>query len=171
MSPYEESILRALRRITRALDLHSRQLAGSFGLTGPQLVCLRAVDALGPLTPSQLARHVDLSQATVTGIVDRLEASGLVTRARNVDDRRRVTVRLTEEGTELAKKAPSPLQDRFLAQLAELPDDEQAQLLSALTRVVSMMGAEELSTSLEAVPADIVGLEEDGAAVPATARG
>jgi DNA-binding MarR family transcriptional regulator len=167
LRPYEERILRALRRITRALDLHSRQLAGSFGLTGPQLVCLRALDALGPLTPSQLARHVDLSQATVTGIIDRLEASGLVARARNVDDRRRVTVRLTDEGNELVKKAPSPLQDRFLAQLAGLPEDEQEQLLAALTRVVAMMGVE----ALEAVPPDAAGLEEEAATVPATARG
>ncbi len=167
MSPYEERILRALRRITRALDLHSRQLAGSFGLTGPQLVCLRALDALGPLTPSQLARHVDLSQATVTGIIDRLEASGLVARARNADDRRRVTVRLTDPGNELVKKAPSPLQDRFLVQLAGLPEAEQEQLLAALTRVVGMMGVE----ALEAVPAEAAGLEDAAGSVPATARG
>ena len=46
---YEEEILRALRRITRAIDLHGRSLVAPFGLTVPQLVCLRAIAV--PLEP------------------------------------------------------------------------------------------------------------------------
>ena len=108
-SPFEDQILGSLRRITRAIDLYSRQLAARYGLTGPQLVCMRALEALGPSTPSTLARHVDLSQATMTGILDRLEQNGLVRRERNQDDRRRVTVSLTESGAGLLGRAPSAL--------------------------------------------------------------
>lgn len=144
---YEEDILRSLRRITRAIDLYSRQLAARYGLTGPQLVCMRALEALGPSTPSTLARHVDLSQATMTGILDRLEQNGLVRRERNQDDRRRVTVSLTESGAGLLGRAPSALQETFVKRLAELPDYEQQLMKATLEKVVVMMGAEGLDAA------------------------
>ena len=139
MSRYEQGILRSLRRITRSIDLYRRQLAGRHGLTGPQLVCMRVLHEGGPITPSELARAVELSQATVTGIIDRLEAQALVSRARNVDDRRRVTVSLTDAGAALVAKAPPPLDARFLERLARLPDVHQARLLAALDEVATMM--------------------------------
>ncbi len=146
MNNFEPEILRSLRRITRAIDLYSRQLAGTYGLTGPQLVCLRVIQR-APVTPSQLAKDVDLSQATVTGIIDRLEAHQLVARQRNADDRRRVTVSLTEAGKALVEKAPSPLHDRFLDRLRQLPDAERKQIHDTLAQVVGMMGAEDLDAA------------------------
>ena len=80
----EEDILRSIRRMTRAIEVHSRKLYNTFGLTGPQLVCPRTIDQRGPLTPSALAQEVALSNATVTGIIDRLVARQLVSRRRSV---------------------------------------------------------------------------------------
>lgn len=147
MIQYEEEILRSLRRITRAIDLYSRQLASRFGLTGPQLVCLRTLASTETCTPSRLAREVDLSQATITGIVDRLEAQGLVRRERDAQDRRRISVRVTPAGQELLARAPSPLHSRFLERLAELPEAQRSGIHSTLELVVSMMGAEELDAA------------------------
>lgn len=144
MSPYEDGILRSLRRISRALDLYSRQLATRVGLTGPQLVCMRHIHRNGAMTPSRLSREVHLSQATVTGIVDRLVAGGWVVRKRSETDRRLVTVELTEAAHVLLLSAPSPLQDRFSERLSALPDAEQAAILRSLERVVAMMDAENL---------------------------
>ena len=141
MSEFEESILRSLRRITRSIDLYSRQLASRHGLTGPQLVCLRTLARLGPSTPSVLARDMDLSQATVTGIVDRLEGQGLVGRMRNSSDRRSVTIGLTPKGVSVTASAPSALHDIFSGRLAALSKDEQAAIQSSLERIVEMMGA------------------------------
>ena len=144
----EEQILVALRRITRAIDLHSRKLANTFGLTGPQLVCLRALAQIGSITPGALARQVSLSQGTVTGIVDRLLARQLVTRSRNPHDRRQVTVSITSAGRALVEQAPSPLQERFVAKLAQLDTAQQAQIRDTLGQVVSMMGGD----AIEAAP-------------------
>ena len=93
-----EEILRALRRILRAVDRHGRRLAQRHRLTGPQLICLREIQRSGPLNPGQLARSVSLSPATVTGILDRLEGRALVTRRRRHRDKRQVLVQLTEAG-------------------------------------------------------------------------
>ena len=140
----EEDILRSLRRITRAIDLHSRKLANRFGLTGPQLVCLRAVARQGTVTASALARDVSLSGATVFGFLDRLAARQLITRERSTKDRRQVVAELTEAGRALIEQAPSPLQERFVSRLGALPMAEQLRLRDTLRSIVEMMDGEEL---------------------------
>jgi len=140
----EEDILRSLRRISRAIDLHSRKLVNDLGLTGPQLVVLRTIARIGPVTPSAVAREVSLSQATVTGIIDRLAGRQLVTRGRSERDRRLVTVSVTAAGQSLVDSAPSPLQDRFVERLTALPNAEQEQIREALDRIVIMMGSEDV---------------------------
>lgn len=152
MKSYEEDILRSLRRITRAIDIHSRQLAQEHRLTGPQLVCLRQINRDGQTTPSALARQISLSQATVTGILDRLSNRGLVSRVRSDADRRRVHVTLTEAGQALAAKAPSPLQQRFAQRLDALPPEGQARIADVLQQIVRMMEADTLKASPVLVP-------------------
>lgn len=138
----EERILRSLRRISRAIELHSKQLEAQVRLTAPQLICLRELRDAGQTTPSELAQAVSLSQATITGILDRLEARGLVARARNPRDKRRVLVQLTAQGRAAVEAAPLPLQARFAARLAKLTDEERAQIEHVLARIVRMMEAE-----------------------------
>lgn len=139
INPIEDDVLRALRRITRAIDLHSRHLATTLGLTGPQLVCLRVVGQWESISPSQLAREVALSQATITGILDRLAARQLIARSRVSADRRVVTVSITEAGKALVLAAPSPLQERFTNRLAALPEAEQLSIRDTLNRIVNLM--------------------------------
>ena len=158
ISKVEDDILRSLRRISRAIDLHSRFLASTFGLTGPQLVCLRALGQRGLATPSELAKEISLSQATITGIIDRLASRQLVTRERTSRDRRLVTVRLTEAGQALIEQAPSPLQERFLERLQALSDEEQRNIRESLERIVHMMGSEELEAAPALARPDVVDL-------------
>jgi len=128
-----------LRRIMRAMDVYSRQLSGSHGLTGPQMLCLREIADQGPLTTGSLALAVALSPATLTGILDRLELRGLVSRERRPEDKRRVLVSLTAMGKQMAQELPSPLQERFGSRLLELSAEEQAAIREALNTVAKMM--------------------------------
>lgn len=146
-SPYEESILTALRRISRSIDLYSRRLAKQSGLTVPQLVCLRYLAAHGAAAPTAIARSITLSSGTVTGILDRLVRRGLVTRRRLETDRRRVEVALTEEGQRICAAAPSPLHERLAGRLERLPEQQQESINTTLHRIVEMMEAEELDTT------------------------
>jgi DNA-binding MarR family transcriptional regulator len=146
-SGYEEQILRSLRRIIRAVDLYSRKLMAEHGLSGPQLMCLKQLAVKGELLSGELARIVSLSPATVTGILDRLEARALITRERRPEDKRTVLVRLTQAGRDLTERAPSPLQDDFLLQLRALPDRRQAAICRTLKTLVSMMSAEEIEAA------------------------
>lgn len=135
------ALLRTVRRLARAEEALSRALARRTGLTLPQLLCLRAVaqPAESPPTLAQLARAVELSPATVTGIVDRLEARGWVRRARQDHDRRKIRVVLTAEGARRHAELPAVLDDRLSGALMELDDPERARLARALESVVHLL--------------------------------
>lgn len=126
------------------MDLRSRQLEKSVGLTVPQLVVLKEVADAGLIPIGQIARQVSLSQATVTNIVDRLEQRGAIARKRAETDRRKVFVELTPAGSELLERSPTILQEEFLNAFEQLQPWEQSQMLATLQRVASMMKAEEL---------------------------
>lgn len=156
VSPYEDGVLRALRRIIRAVDLYSRELMARQGLSGPQLLCLKQLEK-EPLVSGELARRVSLSPATLTGILDRLEGRGLVTRERQIRDKRRVVVGLTAAGRRLLRQAPPPLQESFVYKLRALPESEQAQIATTLERLVAMMAAEEIDAAPLLASADAIG--------------
>ena len=147
MSSRLDDVLIALRRIMRATDLYSRRLSKEVGLTAPQLLILQSIDARGELTMGQIASDVSLSQATVTTILDRLEKRNLLTRERGETDKRRVYARLTEEGSAVVAKAPTPLQEEFTHRFSQLKEWEQSLILSSLQRVASMMNAEDIDAS------------------------
>ena len=139
---FDEAILTSLRRIMRAVDLYSRQLASRHHLTGPQLVCLRLLRKHGVMTSGHLAQEATLSAGTITGILDRLEQRAYIRRERSADDKRQVKVSLTDTGREAVSQAPLPLQERFQQRLATLPATRQQEILFVLDSVVNMMDAE-----------------------------
>lgn len=147
MSDLEEDILRSLRRITRSIDLHSRKLANTFGLTGPQLVCLRALREVESATAKGIADEMSLSQATVTGIIDRLVSRQLVERKRNPTDRRQVTLTITDAGRAMIEQAPSPLQETFVSRLSKVSETHQENIRATLEEIVRMMDGEDLEAA------------------------
>lgn len=153
----ENKIVAAIRRIMRAVDLHSRQLVDEHGLTGPQLAVLREAGRLGATSVSALARAVHLSQPTVTGILDRLAKHGYINRVRSESDRRSVMIEVTLAGQKLLNRAPSLLQDRFRRELVKLSDWERSMILATLQRIAAMMEAE----TLEASPVLVAGRLDD----------
>ena len=137
-----DEILRSLRRIVRAIDLHSRVLAQSHGLTGPQALILKELSRLEETSVGQLAQQVSLSPATVTDILSRLESRGFVTRNRSDQDKRRVLVKPTTAALQILQSGPSLLQENFVAELETLEEWEQTLILSSLQRIAAMMAAE-----------------------------
>jgi DNA-binding MarR family transcriptional regulator len=142
--PITSEVMAALRRIIRAIDIHSRSLVQRFGLTGPQLVVLKELVSDSPRSVSEIARAVNLSQATVTGILDRLERKSMVVRERDRSDRRKVMVSPTEAAEKVLAGAPPLLQEHFTDAFGRLPDWQQTQVLSSLQRIVTLMEATEV---------------------------
>ena len=148
-----ENVLIALRQIIQAIDLHSRNLAKNYGLTGPQLVILRKLSKTGQSPIGKLAKEINLRHATVTRILDRLEKRGFIRRKRNDSDRRSLLVDITDKTRDLIETAPPLLHDRFVSEFGKLLDWEKNLILSSLQRIASMMKAEEI----DAVPVLVSG--------------
>jgi DNA-binding MarR family transcriptional regulator len=142
-----DEVLTSLRRVIRATDLHSRQLAKLSGLTAPQILLLQAISKLEEATIGELAKEVSLSQATVTTIIDRLEKKELLKRERSSVDKRKVHAYLTSKGMETLRDAPLPLQDHFARHFNDLQEWEQTSIIAALQRIAYMMDAEHIDAS------------------------
>lgn len=142
----DESLI-ALRRILRATELYARDLAQAAGMTPAQLRVMQVVDEKGGATPKALANQMSVSQATVTALVDKLVARGMVERVASEHDRRQINVVMTALGQSTLERAPDTLQQRYVRSFEELADWEQAQLVSSLERIASMLDAERLDAS------------------------
>lgn len=154
---YGLRILRDIRRILRAVDIHSHKLNSEFNITVPQMICLNTLyENEISMTQAQLAKKVNLSISTVNGILDRLENKKLITRQPDTTDRRKVTVVVTDKGRELLNAAPSLLQDTFAQRLEQLPDLEVAAIAFSLERVVQLMGADEIDASPLLMPTAVM---------------
>lgn len=140
-SDITENIVISLRRVIRAIDQHSRHLAKSHGLTGPQALMLNEIVRAGQITGSELAKRVSLSQATVTDVIKRMQSRGLIEKSRDQIDKRKHFLTATQTGQQLVKKSVPLLQESFQTKLAELEEWEQNQLLSSLQRIAEMMNA------------------------------
>lgn len=159
-------IFRSLRRIMRAVDVHSHRLSAEHNITSPQLVCLRSLVDDGPLPPGALAKLVHLSPSTVVGIIDRLAQKDLVVRERSMKDRRQVLIYVTPKGIDLVQAVPSPLQARLAGGLAELSENEQIEIGRSLERLVELL---ELESTEETAPLlDIAPIAEASPQEPAT---
>ena len=137
--PEARSVLALVRRIIRAVDVQSKRVAKETGLTIPQLVVLQAIADLGEVTSGRLSAQVSLSAATVTTILDKLEARGLVERYRSAHDRRVVHARLTTAGAAKLAQTPALLHVRFTHAFAQLPAARRGEILDALEAVADLL--------------------------------
>ncbi len=142
-----DSVMIALRKIIQAIDMNSKKLVKRVGLTGPQLVILQEISNLGEVTAGEVARAVSLSQATLTGILERMEKRGLLSRQRSEQDKRRVMVRITDRGVKVLDDAPPLMQEEFVDEFSSLLEWEQNMILSSLQRLVSIMDAKAIQAA------------------------
>lgn len=137
-------VVNGLRRVVRAIELYSREVLKSFGLTGPQLWALKTLARHGPMATTHLAQALAVQPSTLSVLVDRLERRGLVRRIRQREDRRFVEVALTPKGASLAAKAPEAAQGRLLHGLHALTPKELRAVHRSIETLVSMMEADNI---------------------------
>ncbi len=147
MQHKSQAALSTLRRIIRAVDLHEKDVSRSSGLTLPQLLILQTLQAEQPMSTGVLANRMNLAQATVTSILDRLELKGLVQRLRGEDDKRKVWIRLTDEGVVRLDSAPTSLQKGFVHRFEELDEWQQSLLIGSLELVAALIEAPDASAA------------------------
>jgi MarR family 2-MHQ and catechol resistance regulon transcriptional repressor len=127
----EVRALNTFIKLTRAAESVAARLSGGLtdaGLTESQFGALEALYHLGPLHQRELGAKLLRSSGNITMVVDNLEKRGLVRRERGVEDRRFITVHLTEAGRRLIARIFPRHAARIAAELAVLTPQEQEEL-------------------------------------------
>jgi DNA-binding MarR family transcriptional regulator len=89
----------------------------------------------GPMRMTALAEHAQTSQASLTGIIDRMEDHGFVERLRSSEDRRVVEVALSEAGLARMRQAQAVFSERLQITLAPLDESERVEFLRILRKL------------------------------------
>jgi DNA-binding MarR family transcriptional regulator len=140
-------IIYSIRRLMQAGELYTKELNKIYNVSSAQLNCLLALYENGPLSPSQIAKHILVNSSTVTGIIDRLEQKGLVRRLRISQDRRVITIELTKNGKVLAENAPPPVQQKIIDGLNKLSEEQIEQTAAILINLTDMLDVQDLEVT------------------------
>ncbi len=117
-------------------------LAERLGLNPTDLRCLEQVIEEPGLTPGRLAEAAGLTSGAITGVLDRLERGGFVTRHPDPADRRRITVEPASERTTEVRAAVAPLDAAIEATLAPYSDDQRSTIARFLQSAADVVATE-----------------------------
>ena len=129
----------ALHAASRAFDARYRAVLRPLGLTYPQYLAMLVLWETDGVTVKRLGERLRLDSGTLSPLLKRLEAAGLVERRRGREDERSVAVHLTEEGAALRSRALD-VPHRMLASTG-LSTGELADLFRTLRRVTGNLDA------------------------------
>ena len=134
--------LRLMWAVDHELHRVSKRMIGRLGLTAPQRLAVRFVGREPGLAPGRLAELLHLDPGTVTGIVKRLETSGLVTRVRSGGDTRRMHLTLTSKGRTLNRRRKGTVEAAVRRTLDGMPAADLGSASRVLQRLASNLAAE-----------------------------
>lgn len=154
MNPENESVVKdivgSIRKLVRAVYLDSQKMSRQFGLTGPQSVVVRLLLKNGSMSSAELSRLMYVTPSNMTGIIDRLEKKGLVERVRKEGDRRIALIVLTENGKEMSKNIPDPIEKKLIKQLTDLENEHVQILAMAMNQILNLIDTKDIEeTPLE----------------------
>ena len=142
MAPSDaEDMLALERQVCFALSVAARNVVAVYrpvleplGLTHPQYLVMLALWQHGPLSVKDLSGLLQLDPGTLSPLLKRLEAAGLLRRERDATDQRNLALALTDKGRALraeAEKIPAGIVERL-----GMPMEDLMSLHAALTRVI-----------------------------------
>lgn len=117
-----------LVRATEAVNARTSQNFAAAGLTVSQFGVLEALFHGGPLCQRDLAKKILKSTGNITMVIDNLEKRQLVQRERDAEDRRFITVQLTDAGRQLISSIFPEQLAAIMAEMGTLTDEEQDEL-------------------------------------------
>lgn len=126
-----------LRRLYASMQRHFEKRMQPLDLTAGQWGPLLLMAEGRGNTAAELARGMDIDTGAMTRMLDRLEAKGLVARARSASDRRVVRLELTAEGLKVASQIPHQLAEVLNLHLKDFKTDELTMLMGFLQRMIA----------------------------------
>jgi MarR family transcriptional regulator, organic hydroperoxide resistance regulator len=138
--------MRALWVAVHALQKTSKRMNLRLGITGPQRLVLRVVGLAPGISAGGLAKVLHLHPSTLTGVLKRLDAQGLVRRRADAADGRRAVLRLTPQGQRLNVATDGTVEAAVRATLRQVSPRDQAAVREALELLAEQLNAQPART-------------------------
>jgi len=131
-------------RMSTATVLFHSAVADRLGVGVTDVKCYSVLRQTGPITAGELGERVGLTTGAITGVIDRLEQVGLVRRARDPRDRRRVVLELLSnpEHERALNQLYGPLGQAIMELVSRYNEAERATILDFITRATAVLEAE-----------------------------
>lgn len=132
-------LMRALLHVSHGIERVSMRMEAELGVTAQQRLVVRVVGRHPGITPGRLAEHLHLDPGTISALVRRLEAKGLLRRAADPRDGRRITLGLTERGRALDRPQTGTV-EQILDQVVDAEDPAtRREVLAFLTKLAERL--------------------------------
>ena len=131
--------MQLLWAVVHGLEKISKRMSGAIGVTGPQRLVLRVVGLFPGLSAGDLATILHIHPSTLTGILQRLVAQGLLQRIDDPRDRRRAVLRLTTHGTRANSVKRGTVESAVAAALAQVATSDRDATRRVLERLAQKL--------------------------------
>ena len=139
-------ILKKMKKIMFLLKQNAEKEFKKVNLTEPQGMLIRCLAHNGDMKISDLSKRLDLSNSTVSGIVDRLEKNGFVNRERSKKDRRVVNISLNKNYKNSAKSYFNEIEEKLKRIMSKGSEEDLLDIINALEKLQNILSADKIST-------------------------
>jgi len=129
--------------LVHALDVRSKRMVKTVGVTGPQRLVIRIIGQRANQTASQIASTLNMHPSTLSGLLARLESRGAITRAIDAQDRRRARFGLTAAGKKIDKLQRGTVEAAVRRALAHLDDPDLEHTRATFARLIDELGRDD----------------------------
>jgi DNA-binding MarR family transcriptional regulator len=135
-----EQILATVRALWKDLLRNPSADAEEHGMTGPQVTIMACLVRNGAMTVTELSRRLGMSHSSASGIVDRLEARGLLRRTEDASDRRRTSIDVTDNVRRYVRELEEGPSGRLVRVLTAATPAQRAAIRKGLRLLCNLLG-------------------------------
>ena len=133
--------MQLLWAVVHGVERSSKGMAADLGVTGPQRLVLRVVGLFPGVSAGDVAAVLHVHPSTLTGVLQRLVAQGMLVRIADPGDRRRAVLRLAAKGAGVNAKRRGTVESAVAAALAEASPADRLAARRVLERLAEHLGA------------------------------
>jgi len=122
--------------LVHALDVRSKRMVQTIGVTGPQRLVIRLIGQKANQTASEIADMLGKHPSTLTGVLARLEDRALITRTTDAEDRRRARFNLTTGGKRIDRERRGTVEAATRRALIRAGDDKVNDMLAVIALLI-----------------------------------
>lgn len=128
-----------LNEVNSSFHKSVEEYFSKWSLTTSQILVLTLLDKHKEMKISEIAAKMGFADSNISGIVDRLESAGFVTRTRSTEDRRIVKVSLADKAFELKKDFDLSIEEYFNQFIAKTSREELDEMIASLEKLKQLL--------------------------------